>query len=141
METDIQLPAGLSPRARLAAAARRAAAADPDVIEVREPSGAAAVAGGGFEVTLALVTRMVPLEALAVRLRERVTAAAAQIPGAAVSNVKVAIVDVWSPDEEAPAVRAVAGAAAAVDAAARDEGRTDTLPPAGAASPAVGGAG
>jgi len=115
--------------------------ADPDVIEVREPSGAAAVAGGGFEVTLALVTRMVPLEALAVRLRERVTAAAAQIPGAAVSDVKVAVVDVWSPDEEAAAARAVAGAAAAVDAAARDEGRTDTLPPAGAASPAVGGAG
>lgn len=137
MAADVQPPAGMSPRAGLAAAARRAALADPDVIEVRGPAGAAAVAGGGFEVTLAVVARMVPLGALAERLRERVRAAAAEVSGAAVADISVAIVDVWSPAEEAAAARAVANAAAEVDAAAQEHA-ADALPAVGTTSPAAG---
>lgn len=140
MTAHVQPPAEMSPRARLAAAARRAALADPDVIQVRGTAGATAVAGGGFEVTLAVVTRMVPLGALAERLRERVCAAAAEVQGASVSDVSIAVVDVWSPAEEAAAPRAMANAAAEVDTAAR-EPAPDALPAAGATSAAAGAPG
>jgi len=132
----VQPSAGLTPRMRLAAAVRQSAISDPDIVEVRGRVGAVAVAGGGFEVSVALVARMVPLRPLGERLRERVEAwAAAELPDGELREVRVDFVDVRFPEQEAAAARAAATATAAVDAAVGD--LAPALPPAAAIAPAA----